>query len=104
MEVSVIYDMLAPEKLDKYRKELFEKEQGNFKKWIDESREEIEKTFNKEQIKIIDEYIRNLQRLEDYVDFQVEVRAMNYGIKIGVQLQNSIKDLYRYFDDPNDYE
>jgi len=29
---------------------------------------------------------------------------LNYGIKIGVQLQHSIKDLYRYFDEENDYE
>ena len=104
MEVSAIYDFLSPKALDNYREELTEKEEGNFHKWEHNDKEALEQTLNEEQKKLLEKYLHSLRLFEEYVDYQVELRALNWGIKIGVQLQHSIKDLNKYFDDPNDYE
>ncbi len=103
MEVSVIYDLLAPVRLDPYRKKLENTDCCTLRD-IREKRKILENVFTEEQLKTIDSYIHNLALFEEYIDFQVELRALNHGIKIGVQLQHSIKDLYRYFDEENDYE
>lgn len=103
MEDSVIYDLLLMEKLGPYREELEKKEDG-FKKMADEEREKLKTTLNEEQLELVDKYVHSLNLHEENVNFQVESRALNFGIKIGVQLQKSIKDLYRYFDEENDYE
>ena len=103
MEVSVIYDLLAPNKLDPYRKKLENTDCSSLRD-IHEKRKILENTFTEEQLKTIDGYIRELSLFEEYIDFQVELRALNHGIKIGIQLQHSIKDLYKYFDEENDYE
>lgn len=104
MEFSVIYDLLAPKKIDPYREKLKESEDGNLAKWEHDDKEIFEKTLNEEQKKLFKKYLHSLSLFEEYIDYQVEMRAMNWGIKIGAQLQKSIKDLYRYFDEINDYE
>lgn len=98
MEDSVIYDLLLMEKLGPYREELGKEEDG-FKKLADEEREKLKTTLNEEQLELVDKYVHSLYLHEEEVNFQVELRALNYGIKIGVQLQKSIKDLDRYFDE-----
>lgn len=104
MEVSLIYDLLAPSKIDKYREKLENDDSDVFKQDEIKAREKLEQSLNEEQAKLLKDYLHYLDMLEGYVDFQVEVRTLNYGIKIGAQLQHSIKDLYRYFDEENDYE
>lgn len=103
MEASVIYDLLLMEKLGPYREELG-KEEDSFKKMADEEREKLKTTLNEEQLELVDKYVHCLYLHEEDINFQVELRALNYGIKIGVQLQKSIKDLDRYLDEENDYE
>lgn len=103
MEFSVIYDLLAPEKIDAYREEL-EKADNTFTKWKQDAEEELEKTLNDEQRKLFKHYLYKLGNLEEYIDCLVEIRVLNWGIKIGAQLQKSIKDLYKYFDEINDYD
>ena len=103
MEVSIIYDLLAPDKLYPYRTEL-KGADDNFTRWERKDREALEKSLNEEQTKLLKNYLHSLMLLDEYINGQVELRALNYGIKIGMQLQHSIKDLDRYFDECDNYE
>ena len=101
MEVSVIYDLLEGKIQD--RREELEKEETFFKKDADEDLNKLEKSLNEEQLKILKSYKRNLMLHEEYVDYQVGIRTLNYGIKMGIQLQMSLHELYNYFDEPENY-
>ncbi len=103
MEFSVIYDFLSHDKIYPYREEL-EKEENTYTRWVRESREKLEKTLNEEQLKLVDTHLHNLCLLNEYIECQVGIRTLNFGIKIGVQLQKSIKDLYEFLDESNVYE
>ncbi len=100
MEKSVIYDLLSPTALMPYREKLKEE---NYDKCIKKDREKLEAAFTEEQLKTIDRYITALNLFEEDIDFQVQIRTLNYGIKIGMQLRNSIKDLFGYVNEDNDY-
>lgn len=101
METSVIYDLLSS-KLENYRNEL-KNEDSKLTKYDGEEKEKLEKSLNEEQLKFLKRYIHDLFLIEEYIDFQIGIRTLNYGIKIGIQLQKSIHDMYDFFDEPDIY-
>ncbi len=103
MENSLIYDLLLMDKLGPYREEL-RKVEDYFFKQKQQSQQQLERTLNEEQLKLLKDFMHYCELHEEGISFQVETRALNFGIKIGAQLQNSIKDLYKYFDEENEYE
>ncbi len=103
MENSLIYDLLLMDRLGPYREELRKVEDYYFKQ-KQQSQQQLEQSLNGEQLKLLKDFMHYHELHEEDISFQVETRALNFGIKIGVQLQNSIKDLYRYFDEENEYE
>ena len=92
MEDSIIYDYLDPKMLYPYREEL-KKADGSLTNWEREEKEKLVKSLNEEQKNLLDTYLHSLSLLEEDIDLQVGIRTLNYGIKIGMRLQRSLKDL-----------
>ena len=94
MEDSMLHDLLS-HKLYTYREEL-EAEENNFSRWVRESREELEKSLNSEQLKLVDRYKHRLALREEDIELQVEMRLMNLAVKIGMQLQQAFINEMKY--------
>lgn len=92
MEDSIIFELLEDKYVGKYREEL-SKEENNFTKWINQSREALEKAFNKEQLNLADNCIKDIQRHEYFIDYQVGIKILNYEIKIGMELNKAFSDI-----------
>lgn len=90
MEESLIYDLLS-HKLYEYRQKL-EKEENNFSEWIKKSREDLEKSLTSEQLKLVDSYKHNLILREEDIMIREEMKLLNMGIKIGMQLQKAFDE------------
>ncbi len=92
MEESLIFDLLESKKIGGYREKLKKSDNGNLSKWVLEAREELEKRLNEEQMKLEDKYKFKLNLLHDYIVYESDIRILNYGIKMGMQLQKSFDD------------
>ena len=88
MENSLIFDLLFKDSIYDYREEL-EKEENILSKWVNEAREVLEKNLSEEQLKLVDKYKHNIILLEEDIDLQTGIKILNYGIKIGIQLQKA---------------
>lgn len=92
MEESLLYELIERKYLSDYREKLNNEENDNLSKWLRESREVLEKNFNADQLKLIDRYVYYLDTREDYINFQVDTKLLNYGVKIGMQLQKAFDE------------
>ena len=90
MEESLIFDLLS-DKLFKYREEL-KKAENNFTEWAKKSREALEKSLNKEQLELVGKYKHDSYLNEEYIQFQYDIKLLNLGIKIGMQLQKAFDE------------
>lgn len=82
---SIIHDLLS-DKLHAYREKL-QKQNSYLSSSLKEERDELEKTLTPEQLKLVDKYIFSLSMWNDDISAEVEIMAINYGIKIGMELQ-----------------
>lgn len=98
MDDSIIYDLLSL-KLHKYRKKL-ENIDNIFAKWVKESREELENSLSKEQLTLVDKHIHNLVLKEEEIELLYQINLLNYGIKIGMQLQEAFEKFSEDFNPP----
>ena len=89
MEGSLIYDLLLY-KLFKYREQL-EKEENTYSEDIKKSREALENSLNKEQLKLVDDYRYDVIMREEYIAELLDIRLINLAVKIGMQLQNAFE-------------
>ena len=87
MEDSIIHELVFRRYIYDYKEQLEKDESDNISKWVCEAREKLEKELNEEQLKLVDKYIFDLQLRKEDIDIQTEIRLLNYGIKIGMQLQ-----------------
>lgn len=92
MENSLIFDALEEMYIGDYRETLEKQDDGNFTKWVQQSREVLEKTLNKEQLALVDSNIRDIRRREEFIDYNVGIRILNFGIKIGMELKKAFYD------------
>ncbi len=93
MEYSEIYDLLEMKKLGKYREELEKDENDNFNISMQESRELLVKKLGSDDIKLLDKYKFDIDMRNDYINYQVGIIVLNYGIKIGMQLQSAFEEM-----------
>ena len=89
---SLIYDFIEMSNLGEYRDKLKSDENDIFAKYEREAWEKLEKAVTKEQIKLVDSYTHQINMREEYIDSQTEIKLLNYGIKIGMQLQKAFDD------------
>ena len=89
MECSIIYDLLLY-KLHKYREQL-ENEENTYSEDIKKSREALENSLNKEQLKLVDDYRYDVIMREEYIAELLDIRLINLAVKIGMQLQNAFE-------------
>ena len=89
---SLLYDFIEMSNLGEYRDKLKSDENDIFAKYEREAWEKLEKALTKEQIKLVDSYTHQINMREEYIDSQTEIKLLNYGIKIGMQLQKAFDD------------
>lgn len=90
MEKSLIYELLSIKYITKYRAELEKEEDDNLTKWYNAARLALEEKLDAEQMKLLKKYNFNYGMREEYIDFQVDIMVLNYGIKIGMELQKAL--------------
>lgn len=89
MEDSLVHELLSL-KLCLYRHEL-EQVDDNFTKWENQSREKIENSLSQEQLEQVDKYLHNHNLREEGIELQYEIKLLNYGIFLGMQLQKAFE-------------
>ncbi|MDE5721297.1 MAG: hypothetical protein K2I30_00950 [Clostridia bacterium] len=92
MEYSLLYDIIEMNKLNDYRDELIKDENDGFFKDERCAREELEKLLSKEHMKLVDRYKFHINLREGYINYQTSIKLLNYGIKIGMQIQKAFDD------------
>ena len=93
MEKSLLYELLTQSYIYDYRNELEKEENDNLSKWMSEAREDLEKNLTAEQLKLVQSFEYRLNSREEYIDFQTGIRILNYGVKIGMELQKAFDNL-----------
>lgn len=93
MENSLLYELLTQSYIYDYRNELEKEENDNLSKWLREAREVLEKNLTAEQLKLVQSFEYRLNSREEYIDFQTGIRILNYGVKIGLELQKAFDNL-----------
>lgn len=93
MEKSLLYELLMQSYIYDYRNELEKEENDNLSKWLREAREVLEKYLTAEQLKLVQSFEYRLNSREEYIDFQTGIRILNYGVKIGLELQKAFDNL-----------
>ncbi len=93
MEKSLLYELLMQSYIYDYRNELEKEENDNLSKWLREAREVLEKNLTAEQLKLVQSFEYRLNSREEYIDFQTGIRILNYGVKIGMELQKAFDDI-----------
>ncbi len=93
MEKSLLYELLMQSYIYDYRNELEKEENDNLSKWLREAREVLEKNLTAEQLKLVQSFEYRLNSREEYIDFQTGIRILNYGVKIGLELQKAFDNL-----------
>lgn len=93
MEKSLLYELLMQSYIYDYRNGLEKEENDNLSKWLREAREVLEKNLTAEQLKLVQSFEYRLNSREEYIDFQTGIRILNYGVKIGMELQKAFDDI-----------
>lgn len=90
MENSLLYDLLE-RKLNAYYDKLVTADKTELEE-IKDARAKLEKALTKEQLELSDAYKHLCVLRDEYIEFQVKIRLLNYGVRIGMQLQKSFVD------------
>lgn len=91
MEGTFLYDLVAI-CLRKYRMQLEKDTKNVYNKWVVEWREKLENALNAEQLDIADGYAHSLRAWDEDIQLMYEIRVLNYGVKIGMELQKAFDD------------
>jgi len=92
MEDSILHNLLYKVHLGDYRESLEKDESDNISKWLKQARENLENNLNADQLKLVDKYKFNLELRQEDIEIQTEIRLLNYGIKIGMELQKAFNN------------
>ncbi|MCL2061566.1 MAG: hypothetical protein FWH03_02970 [Firmicutes bacterium] len=90
MEKSKIYDLLDNELLHKWKTEIEKAESGSwFFTNAQEVFEELEKGLDKHEKVLLKTYALAIENKVDYVEYMLKIKVLNFGIKIGMELEKS---------------
>ena len=92
MDTSLLYDFIDLSRLSDYRGELTKDENDGYFQNERKAREELEIVLSKEQMKLVDKYKHCFNLREGYINYQLGIKLLNYGIKIGMQIQKAFDD------------
>lgn len=93
MEISFIHDLLSTH-LYPYYDSLVNKDDKDLAE-IKSIRADLEKALSEEQLKLADKYKYLCDLREEYIEFQMQVRILNYGVKIGMELQEFFDEHFK---------
>ncbi len=88
MQESFICDLIEMAHLGELREKLRNDESYNCVKDDNAALD----TLNPEQFKLVKDYIFNCHLKEEFIYRQSDIKLLNYGIKIGMQIQKSFDD------------
>lgn len=89
MESSKIYDLIENSLIYKWVEELEKEENNIFKKDVKKSKQELCCQLNEEQKGLVDKSEGALGWYWEFVYYNVNIRILNLGVKIGMQLQQA---------------
>jgi len=92
MKTSLLHELLLQTHIFDYREALEKEENDDISKWLKQSEETLKKNLNAEQLKLVEDLRYHLASREEYIDNQVEIKLLNLGIKIGMQLQKAFDE------------
>lgn len=92
MEESFICDLIEMAHLGELREKLRNDESYNCVKDDNAALDKLKNTLNPEQFKLVKDYIFQNQLKEEFIYYQSDIKLLNYGIKIGMQIQKSFDD------------
>lgn len=93
MESSKIYDLIEDKLLNKWLEELEKEENNIFKKDVEKNKQELCSQLNEAQKKLVDKFQGTLGSYWEFIYYNVNIRMLNLGIKIGMQLQQAFEIL-----------
>ena len=89
MENSNIYDLLEHTLIQQWRKELEDMDELGFIKIMRECEEEIKATLDENQIELLRFFEVSINNYLDNLYYMINHKILNYGIQIGMQLQQA---------------
>lgn len=93
MEKSKIYDLLDTRLLHKWRDKIEEAEGGT---WFftneQEVFDELERQLNEQEKKLLKSYSLAIENKLDYIYYNLKIKILNFGIKIGMELEKSFAE------------
>ncbi len=92
MKTSLLHELLSQTHIFDYRGKLENEKDDNLSIWLKQSEEALEKNLNAEQLKLVEDLRYQLASREEYIDNQVEIKLLNLGIKIGMELQKAFDE------------
>ncbi|MDE6355947.1 MAG: hypothetical protein K2L67_01765 [Clostridia bacterium] len=93
MEDSLIFDLLFKGHIFDYREKLEKEENDAIYKSLSEARAKVEKALDEEQLKLVDNYVYHFNMRKDELEFMTGIRILNYGVKIGMELQKAFDNI-----------
>lgn len=91
MEGTALYD-LVESYMREYRKEIDERVTKFFSDNINKELEKLKKFLNDEQLKLVNRYTNSIVMREEEITIEYEIKLLNIGVKIGMQLQSSFDE------------
>ena len=88
MEDTFLYDLVETA-LWKFREKLKNKTDGNFYEEVKKAQKKLESELNEKQLKLAYDYAHSVLMREEYIQLSYDIRVLNYGVRIGMQLQKA---------------
>ena len=92
MQESFICDLIEMAHLGELREKLRNDESYNCVKDDNAALDKLKNTLNPDQFKLVKDYIFQNQLKEEFIYRQSDIKLLNYGIRIGMQIQKSFDD------------
>ena len=92
MDTSLLYDCIELSRLGKFRENVRKDDACGFLKDELELRKKLESALNEEQLELVDSYFHCVRMCEEHVYFYSDIKLLNYGIKIGMQIQKAFDE------------
>lgn len=92
MEESLLMDLIETNSLLKYRDELRKNESDPLAVSKRAAYGKLVKSLTGEQLKLVKEYKFQADLYEEDINVQTNIKILNYGVKIGMQLQKAFDE------------
>lgn len=93
MEKSIIYNLLDDKLLHKWRDEINEREKDSFYSQAEkDTLKELTEALSEKSVKLLTLYAVAIENRLDDLYYNINIKMLNHGIKIGMQLQKAFID------------